>query len=137
MLLFKRKKPKEPEELIDAVIKDIEHRLTEANIQITASNLIRQKIQKGDLSQTDVDESAIESLNKLKSVHNELIAKRNQIIIKARNADMRLAIERVLMETDSMPAENALDLLNERIQDIESQSDAVNEIRKTTGGDLH
>lgn len=31
MLLFKRKKPKEPEELIDAVIKDIEHRLTEAN----------------------------------------------------------------------------------------------------------
>lgn len=137
MLLFKRKKPKEPEELIDAVIKDIEHRLTEANIQITASNLIRQKIQNGDLSQTDVDESAIESLNKLKSVHNELIAKRNQIIIKARNADMRLAIERVLMETDSMPAENALDLLNERIQDIESQSDAVNEIRKTTGGDLH
>lgn len=116
----------DPEQLIDTVIKDIRHKLTEAKLQLLSAELAGKQ-----LDDTSADTSyTLECIKKLQNTLHELESKRNALIIKAKSADARLAIERALMETNSEPAQAALDMLAEDVEDIVSEADAIAEVRQ-------
>jgi len=125
--LFQSNTPLNPEQLIDAVIKDIEHRLTEARIQMAASELAHSRL-KGE-NDTAEDAALAEPLHKLESTLNDLKSRRNLLIARAQDADAHLAIEKALMEVGAEPAQVAIDMLTDKIHEAESNTEAIKEIR--------
>ena len=125
--LFQSNTPLNPEQLIDAVIKDMEHRLTEARIQMAASELAHSRL-KGE-NDTAEDAALTEPLHKLESTLNDLKSRRNLLIARAQDADAHLAIEKALMEVGAEPAQVAIDMLTDKIHEAESNTEAIKEIR--------
>lgn len=130
-----RKQLKDPERLIDAVITNIERQLTEARLQLFASDLAARAMQ----SNTDASTSAervktLEVLANLESTLHDLRMKRSLLISRARDADARLAIENALLDADRQPAGLALDMLTQGTIDSKSQADAIAEIRQVSAG---
>lgn len=131
--LFQSNTPLNPEQLIDAVIRDMEHRLTEARIQMAASELAHSRL-KGE-KDTAEDIALVESLHKLESMLDDLRLRRNLLISRAQDADARLAIEKALMEAGAEPAQVAIDMLTDKIHEAESSVEAIKDIRNiSTGG---
>ena len=131
--LFQSNTPLNPEQLIDAVIRDMEHRLTEARIQMAASELAHSRL-KGE-SDTADDAVLAESLHKLESMLDDLKSRRNLLIARAQDADARLAIEKALMQAGAEPAQVAIDMLTDKIHEAESNAAAIQDIRSiSTGG---
>ncbi|MHB0999407.1 MAG: PspA/IM30 family protein [Armatimonadota bacterium] len=131
-----------PTKLIDAVIKDMEHRLTEARLQVLAADITRKRLSDTASSPLNIelqDEiSSKQTIVKLESMLNDLKLKRNILILRAQDADARIAIEKALLEAESEPAMVAIDMLSDKIRDAESKVDAIQEIRGTSssrGGD--
>lgn len=133
---FRYRRLDSPEQLIQAVITDMQHQLTEARIQMLAADLARQSIssESAVTVSTAEQEAALKALSDLEGTLHELEAKRNLLVARARDADARLAIERALMETGRKPAEVALEMLAQRVMDSESQADATAEVNRISGG---
>lgn len=128
-----RKQLNNPERLIDAVISDIKHQLTEARIQMLAADMAAKDT---TLDSAASKERAVtrDALANLETTLRDLETKRNLLISRARDADARLAIEQALLAADRQPAQVALDLIAERTTDSESQADAALEVRRIVGG---
>lgn len=128
--LLRRQKPNTPEQLVAAVITDIEHKLTEARLQMLAAEVARKQVT--DTSAFD-DESYLETrkgMEKLEATLRELQSRHNMLIARARDADARLAIERALMEVGAEPGQVALDLIAERASESIAEADATAEVRE-------
>lgn len=130
----------EPERLIDAVITDMERRLTEARLQVLAAEIAGQRLRHaGEPTDGEAGADARELLGEMESTLRDLRSRRDQLVARVRDADARLAIERSLMEVDGRSGSVALEMLSERAIDSEAQTAAIQEIRKTTSppGDAH
>lgn len=126
----RRSGPSSPEQLIDAVITDMRHKLTEARLQLLAADVARKRLaDPSDVERESLD-AARTGIGKLEGTLRELESRRNTLIARARDADARLAIERALMEVDSEPAQTALDLLAERATESEAEAEATAEVRQ-------
>lgn len=131
--LLWRKRMRDPANLIDAVIKDMEHRLTEAQLQVLAADLARQRLSENTSTPQHIDSQdeiySKQAIAKLESMLGDLKLRRNILISRAQDADARIAIENALLNAESEPAMVAIDMLSEKIRDVESKADAMQEIR--------
>lgn len=137
-----RRRSDEPDQLIDAVITDIRHRLTEARLQVLAADLARKQLTQPQTCHPEVllchpersEGSLRDGISQLESTLRDIESRRDALIARARDADARLAIERALMEVDAEPAQVALDLLGERVSEAQAEADAVAEVRRISAG---
>jgi phage shock protein A len=115
--------------LIDAVIVEMKRRLTEARLQMLAADMAMEHIS----ADAEVDlpqiESARRALADLESRVQEMETKKDLLLVRMRNADARLAIEKAMMELDNESGDTALDRISERLMNLQSQAEAVEAIR--------
>ncbi len=130
--LFARRRPADPDRLIDAVTADMRRKLTEARLQMLAADLARKRLAPGSDVGDDSYEAAQRGIERLEATLHELEIRRSVLVARARDADARLAIERALMETDAEPARVALDLLEEQVSETKAEADAIAEVRQIT-----
>lgn len=126
----RRPKPNTPEQLIAAVIEDIEHKLIEARLQMLAADVARKQVADPAALDDDSYQQTRKGLEKLETTLRELESRRNMLIARARDADARLAIERALMEVGTEPGQVALDLIAERVSESTAEADATAEVRQ-------
>ncbi len=132
--LLHRRRSSEPDELIDSVIADIRHKLTEARLQLLAADLARKELAEPQSEAEESCNAARRGIAKLEDTLRDLEARRSALIARARDADARVAIERALMEIGAEPAQVALDLLAERVNEAQAEADAVAEVRRISAG---
>lgn len=132
--IFHHKRLKEPEALIDAVITDVRHKITEARIRMLASDLARTKLSADQIKdEMEQDHQTVQQgIERLESTLKELESRRNLLVAKAREADAKLAIEKALMETGVEPADIALELLADKVNDLQAEADAIEEVRQVS-----
>lgn len=129
-----RRRNNNPEALIDAVATDLKHKLVEARLQLLASDLARKELRNPSPEAEAAHEDISEGVRALEADLNRLESTREALIARAREAGARLAVERALMEAESEPAEAALDVLEQRISDSETEAEAVAEVRRLSNG---
>jgi phage shock protein A len=123
---------KNPEKLIDAVITDMRQKLVETKLQVLASDMTRKELAGGSAESDQSYNAAQQGIEQLGTTLKELESRRNLLIVKAQDAEARLAIARALMETDSEPAQVALDMIAERTISSEAEADAISDIRQVS-----
>ena len=123
---------KNPEKLIDAVITDMRQNLVETKLHVLASDMSRNELAGGSAESDQSYNAAQQGIEQLGTTLKELESRRNLLIVKAQDAEARLAIERALMETDSEPAQVALDMIAERTISSEAEADAISDIRQVS-----
>lgn len=117
-----------PEELIDRAVEDLKQKTTEVRVRMFALELTKEHTQSAETEASYT--TACQALEKLESTLCELQSKRDLLVARAQNAEIRLAMERALMEMDQSPADLALEILQEKASDAEAEAKAVEEVRQ-------
>ncbi len=125
LLNWLHRKPSTAEGIIDDVITDISHKLTESRIQLLAAELARKK-----LNEPSECNELRQGVASLEHFLNKLILKRNDLVIKARDAEARLSMERLLMEIENHNTQAAFDSLIDHLSMVLAEADAITEVRQ-------